>query len=99
AHQDLVALVGNLVVALELRNDRVLELDDAVDVRVTREALADRVDTRVRDVDRRVEVRLAGTQADDVLALGLQFRGARGDGESGRGLDALNASAELIWHG
>jgi hypothetical protein len=50
-------------------------------------------------VDRRVEVRLTGTQADDVLALGLQFRGARGDGECGRGLDALNASAELIGHG
>ena len=32
-------------------------------------------------------------QADDVLALGLEMRGARGDGERGRGLDALDALA------
>ena len=71
-----MALVGDAVVALELRDDRVLELGDAVDGRVAREALADGVDAGVRDVRGRVEIRLAGAQADDVLALGLQLRGA-----------------------
>jgi hypothetical protein len=99
AHENLVALVADVVVALELRDDRVLELDDAVDIRVTREALADRVDAGVGNVRGRVEIRLAGTQADDVLALGFQFRGTRGDCESGRRLDALNAARELDGNG
>ena len=99
AHENLVALVGDLIVALELRDDGVLQLDDAVDVRVTREALADRLDAGFGDVRGRIEVRLAGAQADDVLALGFQFRGARGDCESGRGLDALNASASWMGTG
>ena len=99
ADQNLVALVADLIVALELRDDGVFELDDAVDVGVTREALADRLDTRVGNVRGCVEVRFAGAEPDDVLAFGFQFRGARGDGEGGRRLDALNASRELIGHG
>jgi hypothetical protein len=98
AHEDLVALVGDRVVLLELLDDRVLELDDAVDGGITREAVADRFDTDIGDVLRCVEIGLAGAEADDVLAFRLQFRGARGDGESGRGLDALNAAAERIGH-
>ena len=99
AHQNLVALVADLIVALELRDDRVLELDDAVDVRVTREAFADRLDTRVGNVRGRIEVRFAGAEPDDVFALGFQFRGARGDCESGRRLDALNASESWLGTG
>ena len=47
-----------------------------------------------RDVRRRIEIRLAGAEADDVLALGLEAGGAGGDGEGRRGLDALDASRD-----
>ena len=75
-----------------LRDDRVLQLVDPVDVRVAREAALDRVDARLRDVRGRIEVRLAGAEADHVLAFRLQAGGTGGDGERGRGLDALDAS-------
>jgi hypothetical protein len=39
-----------------------------------------------------IEVRFTDTQADDVLALGLELRDASGESDSRRGLDALNAS-------
>jgi hypothetical protein len=46
----------------------------------------DRGDGRVLDVLGGVEIRFADTQADDVLAFGLQLRGAGGDGQGGEGL-------------
>ena len=95
--QDLVALVLEAIVAAELADDRVLQLVRAVDIRVTREAAADRRDAGLGDVRRRVEIRLAGTEADDVLALGLEACRARGDGERGRGLDALDARWRGGW--
>jgi hypothetical protein len=93
-HEDLRPLVGDGVVALELRDDRVLELVDALDVGVAREAALDRLDAGRGDVRRRVEIGLTGAEADDILALGLQARGQRGDGEGGRGLDALGAAGD-----
>ena len=77
-----------------LRDDGVLELVDAVHIGVAGEAALDGIDAGLRDVRRRVEVRLAGAEADDVLAFRLQAGGAGGDGERGRGLDALDASGD-----
>ena len=53
----------------------------------------------ILDVHGRVEVRFAGTEANDVLALGLQARGARSDGKRRRRLDALDAPGESDGHG
>ena len=53
----------------------------------------------IGDVHGRVEIRLAGAEADDVLALGFQARGARGDRERRRGLDALDTFGESDGHG
>jgi hypothetical protein len=61
-------------------------------------AATDCGNARIRDVDGRVEIRLAGAKANDVLALGFQSRGPRGDRERGRGLDALDALCESDGH-
>ena len=98
-HEDLRARVLESVVAAELGDDRVLELVRALDCRVARVTAADRGDAGVLDVHGRVEVRLAGAEADDVLALGLEARGAAGDGERRRRLDALDALCESDGHG
>ena len=45
------------------------------------ESAIDRRDRRVLDVLRRIEVGLAGAEADDVLAFGLELGGLGGDGE------------------
>jgi len=57
----------------------------------------DRVDGRVLDVLRRVEIRLTGAEADDVAAFGFERSGTRGDGKSRGGLDSLNAIREIHW--
>src|SRR6185436_13620230 len=77
--EDLRALVLEAVVAAELGDDRILELVRALNGRVAREPAADRSDAGILDVHRGVEIRLAGAEPDDVLALGLETRGARGD--------------------
>ena len=86
--QDLRPRVLERIVASELGRDRVLELGDALDRGVAREAAADRRHARVRNVYRRIEVGLADTEADDVASLGLEPRDAAGQGDGGRGLDA-----------
>ena len=90
-HQDLTALVLEPVLAFELGDDRVLEIGGAFDRRVAREALADRFDAGVRDVRGRVEIGLAGAEADDVLAFRLELRDAAREGDGRGGLDALDA--------
>jgi hypothetical protein len=42
-------------------------------------------------VHRRVEIRLASTEADDVFAFRFELRNAPGERDSGGGLDALDA--------
>src|SRR5262249_43436418 len=91
-HQDLRALVAEGVVALELRDDGVLQLIDPLDVRVAREATADRVDAGLTDVCRRVEIGLSGPQTDDVLALRLEAGSTGGYRERWRGAGALEAA-------
>ena len=83
-HQDLRARVLETVVAAELADDRVAQLDGALDRGVTGVAGADRRDARLGNMGGRVEVRLAGAQADDVLALGLAGPHGRSRRGSGR---------------
>ena len=90
--QDLRALIGERIVALELGDDRVLELIDPIDVRVAGKAPLDRLDAGLSDVRGGIEIRLSGPKTDNVLALGPQARGARCDRKCGRGFYALNAS-------
>jgi glutamine synthetase len=61
-------------------------------------ALADRGNAGIGDVRRRVEVRLAGPERNDVLALGAQLRGAGSDGKSRRRFDAVDALSEADTH-
>jgi hypothetical protein len=70
----------------------------AIGVRVARVAGLDRVDAGLGDVFRRVEVRFADRQADDVLALGLECGRTGGHGEGRGGLDALDATGDLQAH-
>ena len=90
ADRDLRGLVVQPVLALELGADRLLELGNAVDRRCTWSCRRlDRLDRGVLDVVRRVEVRLARRQPDDVAALGLQRHGLVGNGDGGGRLDAV----------
>ncbi len=66
ADVDLRRRVGQAVLARELGDDGLLELGHAVDVGVFGLAALDGGDGGVLDVVGRVEVRLAGAQADDV---------------------------------
>ena len=59
SHRDLRDLVVELVLALELVDDRLLELRDTIDIGVLRLAFADRHDRRFLDVVGRVEIGFA----------------------------------------
>jgi hypothetical protein len=59
-HQDLAAFVGQAIVALELGNDGVFEFGGAVDRGIARDPLANRLDARICNMDRRIEIRFAG---------------------------------------
>ena len=97
-HQNLATLVGQCIVALEFRDNGVLELRRAVDVRVAGEAGADGGDAGLRDVRWGVKIRFSGAEPDNVFAFRLQLRCARRDGEGGGGLDALHARGESDGH-
>ena len=81
--EDLLRIVLEVAIALQLCDDGLLELGDAVDDGVLGEALVDGLLGRVFDVGRGVEIRLAGAEADDVAALGPQLRGAGRDDQRG----------------
>ena len=92
ADRDLRGLVVEAVLALELGGDGGLELGDAVDIGVLRRTtFADRLDRGFLDVVRRVEVRLAGAQADDVAAGRFERARLVGHRDGRRRLDALEA--------
>jgi hypothetical protein len=80
--QDLLGAVVEAVVPLELVDHRLLQRRGAADRGILGHPRADRLDGRILDVLRGVEVGLAGSQADDVLALGLELIGTGGDRES-----------------
>ena len=66
------------------------EFGGPVDRRVAGEALADRFDARICDMQGCVEIRLAGGQSNDVLTFGLEFGGPSRHRESRGGLNLLN---------
>ncbi len=92
--RDLVEPVVERVVTAELGAHGFLAGDRAVDDRVLRLAAADRGDRRFLDELGRIEIGLAGTQADDVAAGRLQRRRAIGHGDRRRRLDAVESGGE-----
>jgi hypothetical protein len=89
-NQDLTGAVVEAVVTAKLLGDRLAQRRDARHRGVTGEAGIDRIDGRLLDVLRRVEVGLACAKADDVLAFGAQLRCPRGDRQGRRRLDPLH---------
>src|SRR5690606_17266712 len=79
----------------ELGGDRLAQRQDAADLGVLAYTLVERCARGVLDVRGRVEVGLAGTEADDVDAVGLELGGLRGDRERDRGLDGIEAGRDL----
>src|SRR5208283_1055397 len=88
---DLLRLVVDPAVAAELLRDSLAQRGRAGDVGVFRVARLDGADRRVLDVLRRVEVGLAGRQADHVAARRLQRAGLGGDGDRLARADAVQA--------
>ncbi len=80
ADGDLTGLVVEPVLALELGADRLFQRRRAVDRGVARLAALHRCDRRLLDVEGRVEIGLAGAEADDVAPGGLELGGLGGDG-------------------
>ena len=91
AHGDLVGRVVQSVFPLELVADGLAQLRRPGDGGIPGLAPVHGRLRRLDDVRRRVEVGLAGAEADDVAPLRLQVAGLLGDGDGGRGLDAGKA--------
>ena len=87
-------LVVEAVVALELGDDRLLQLGDAVHIGVFGLAAADCGNRRFLYVVRRVEIGLAGSQADHVAAFRLEGAGLGGDGDGLCRLDAVERTGK-----
>ena len=88
ADRDLRRRVGEVVLTRELVDDRRLQLRDAVDGGVLRLPVADRLDRGFFDVFGRVEVRLAGAEADHVPTGAFQLGGLLRHRDGGRRFDA-----------
>ena len=91
----LARLVVEVVVALELELDRILERRSSAHRRVLGLSRVERLDGGPLDVLRRVEVGLAGGQRDDVDSSELHFGGARVGGQRGGRFDSGNSAIEL----
>jgi len=96
---DLRHVIVQTVLTRELGHDGLLQLGHAVGVGVFGLAAMDRVDRGLFDVLGRVEVRLAGAEADHVSALGFELPGLGGHGDGGRGLDAGEGGRLQAGHG
>src|SRR3546814_13419019 len=75
--------VVEAVLTLELGGDRLAQLGNAGDRRVLCLAAVDGVDRGFLDIVRRIEIRLAGAEADHVTALCFQVAGFLGNGDGG----------------
>jgi hypothetical protein len=91
----LVGRVVQAVLALELVDHAFFRLGVPPTAVYLVKPGVDRGDGGILDVLRRVEIGLADAKTDDVVALGLQLRGARGDRQGGGGLDVLDATGEF----
>ena len=76
--QDLFRFVVQAVVTFELGYNGLLERRCAIDRGITGEAVIDGLDGGAADMLRCTEIRLAGTQPDDVAAFGAQLGDTRG---------------------
>ena len=92
---DLAGRVGEVVLALELGADRLLQLRDAIGGRVFGLAIANRLDGGVLDIVRRVKVRLARAKTNHVMSGPFQLIGLGGDGDGGRWLYAVEGIGEV----
>ena len=92
---DLVQRIIEIVVALELALDRLLERLLAVHRRILGVAGQRRLVRRLDGVRRRREVRLARRQADDLDALGAQVAHPAGHGGRGRNLDVAQTLGDF----
>jgi hypothetical protein len=96
-HQHLIGGDRGRVDPRQLGGDGLAQHQQAGDVGVLGDrALAEGLDRRGLDVGRGVEVGLAGAEADDVDALGLEAGRLGGDGEGDRRLDGVEARGGLV---
>ena len=86
-HDDLVALVFEVVVSLEFGDDRILELFRACGRRILGVAVEDGVYGGFLDVHRRVEIGFSGPETDNVQPLRPEFLFFCGYGQRGRGFE------------
>ena len=95
AHADLIRRVVEAVLARELARDCLLQRRQAIDAGVLGLAGLDGFDAGRLDVLRRVEIGLAGAEADHVLACGLELGRHGGDRHRRRGFDAPEALRQM----
>src|SRR5690554_2597404 len=94
-YQYVVGFVIQAVVPFELRNNRFLQGRRTINGGVLGLAVVNGFDGCLFDVLGGVEVRLASTQANDVLASRAEFCGLVGDCEGGGRLDRLYSAGKL----
>lgn len=94
AHGDPVHRVAQPVAGVQLVGDGGAQLRSAVDGRVLGLAAPDGLDRGGLDVVGGVEVGLADSEVEDLVALRLEFAYALGGGSAGRGLDAVDPLGE-----
>lgn len=92
AHDDLIGRYIESVFGCQFGNDRVFEILGSGAWRVFCEAFVDGIDGSFTDRVGRVEVRLSGSEGDDIFAFGTQGVGFRGNREGGRGAQGGRAS-------
>src|SRR5213592_4709998 len=98
AHDDLRGFVGQAVLAFEFVGNRLAQFGNAAARGVFGEPFVERLDRGVFDVLRRVEIRLARAETDDVLALGLHLLGLGVDGQSQRRGERGGALGDSVVH-
>src|SRR5690606_27041020 len=84
-----------LVDGRELGGDRLAQRQDAADLGVLADTFLERRARGILDVIGRVEIGLAGAEADSIDAVGFELRGLRGDREGDRWLDRIETRGEL----
>src|ERR1019366_897203 len=95
---DLGGLVGEAILAFVFVGDGRAQLGDAGGGGVFGEAGGQRLGGGVFDVVWGVEVRLAGTEADDVQTVRLHLLGLRVNGQRERPLQRCGAFRRLVVH-
>ncbi len=87
-HKALRELIIEVVIAFKLVANCLLQLIDTIDGCVFRFAAADRIHAGFLNVLRRVEIRLAGTKANNITTRSAQSTGLVRDGNGRRRLNA-----------